>query len=96
MDAYQPTRRIQETWTAATFAAARVGVIDETSAIFSVGGGESVTVYFSPSTELIARAFGATPCEKPPGDRIGLLAGDGRAWDIHFPGEVERRRAHRS
>ena len=48
-------------------------------------------VYFSPSAESIAKMWNATPCEKPvPLRGFAKLAGDGRAWGIHFPEYVEK------
>lgn len=96
VEAFQPTHRLQDAWMAAAQVAGRHGTLDASSAIFSAGGGESVTVYFTPAAQLIAKAFRATPCDKPSGDGIGLLVGDQRAWDIHFPEVLERRRRNRS
>ena len=48
------------------------------------------TVYFSPSAESIAKIWNAIPCKNPvPGRGFAKLAGDGRAWGIHFPKFVE-------
>ena len=60
-------------------------------------GGASVTVYFPPSAEPLAKSFGAVPCEKPvPNERFTLLAGDEtRAWDAHFPGYLTKQKARR-
>jgi hypothetical protein len=44
-----------------------------------------VTAYFSPRASTLAVLFGATPCERPSGDGIGLLVGDRRCWEICFP-----------
>ena len=46
-----------------------------------------VTVYFTPSVELLAMECGATPCEKPEaaGD-FALIVGDDRAWKHTFQG----------
>ena len=44
-----------------------------------------VTAYFSPGTTALAAFFDAQPCVKPRGDGIGLLVGDARCWEIHFP-----------
>lgn len=47
---------------------------------------DNVAVYFSPSAEAFALMFDAIPCDKPtPGNRLALMAGDDRSWDIHFP-----------
>jgi hypothetical protein len=44
-----------------------------------------VTAYFSPRAAELAALFGASPCEKPPSEGIGLLVGAPRCWEIHFP-----------
>lgn len=51
-----------------------------------------VTAYFSPQAVGLAALFGASPCEKPPSDGIGLLVGHSRSWEILFP-ERKRRAA---
>ena len=60
-------------------------------------GAERNIVYFTPSAELLAKAFGAVPCEKPvPEEQFSLLIGDEiRAWDEHFPGYLAERKARR-
>ena len=85
--AFGPTGKIQE----AFLALAQVGSIASDLAVFSRYDLESnvVTVYFTPSASLLASAFGATPCEKPsPEGRLSLLVGDGRSWELHFPGYI--------
>jgi hypothetical protein len=44
-----------------------------------------VTAYFSPGATALAAFFDAQPCAKPRGEGIGLLVGDPRCWEIHFP-----------
>ena len=44
-----------------------------------------VTAYFSPEATELAAFFDAKPCAKPPGEGIGLLVGDPRCWEVHFP-----------
>jgi hypothetical protein len=44
-----------------------------------------VTAYFSPRAVQLAAFFDAKPCAKPPSEGIGLLVGDPRCWEIHFP-----------
>jgi hypothetical protein len=44
-----------------------------------------VTAYFSPGATALAAFFEAQPCAKPRGEGIGLLVGDPRCWEIHFP-----------
>jgi hypothetical protein len=48
-----------------------------------------VTAFFSPRATELAALFGASPCDKPPSDGIGLLVGNARSWEIFFP---ERKR----
>ncbi len=46
-----------------------------------------VTVYFSPDAETMAKAFGASPCERPARKGLELLAScEARCWEILFPG----------
>ena len=40
-----------------------------------------VTVYFTPSTQQLAEAFGATECEQPSSDRLSFLVGPGACLD---------------
>ena len=49
-----------------------------------------VTAYFSPGASRLAALFNAQPCDKPPGDGIGLLVGDARCWEILFPDRKRR------
>ena len=45
------------------------------------------TLYFSPTADVMAAAFGASPCAKPePDPGLGLLVGDFASWALHFPG----------
>ena len=53
---------------------------------------DEVTAYFSPGASKLAALFNAQPCEKPSGERIGLLVGDAHSWSIFFP-EKKRRAA---
>jgi len=44
-----------------------------------------VTVYFSPTAQTLARAFGADPCVKPTRkEGFAMLVGSPRAWDVLF------------
>jgi hypothetical protein len=49
-----------------------------------------VTAYFSPGASKLAVLFNAKPCEKPSGDRIGLLVGGAQSWDMFFPDRKRR------
>lgn len=45
-----------------------------------------VTVYFSPGAAVLAKMFGAVPCDKPKkDDRLGLLVGDQRCLQLLYP-----------
>lgn len=44
-----------------------------------------VIAYFSPTSQQVAKAFDAQPCEKPARAGLGLLAGDPRCWSVLFP-----------
>lgn len=77
---------------------ARTGHYPTDAAVFSRHDLETnlVTVYFTPSAELLALEYGATPCNKPePTDDFILNVGDPRAWEVHFPRYLERRRSGR-
>ena len=51
-----------------------------------------VTVYFTPLAELLAKRFGAVPCEKPiPKKGFSLIVGDVRTLEAHFPGYLAER-----
>ena len=96
VEAFVPTARIQESFLTLAQTQARTGQYSIDAAVFSRYDLETnvVTVYFTPSAELLALAFGATPCEKPvPTGDFALIVGDVRAWDAHFPGYLERRRS---
>lgn len=65
--------------------------LPDVAGVFSVYdlGTNVVTWYFSPGTEILARKFGAEPCEKPkPYGDFGLLAGKGDCWSMFFPGHI--------
>ena len=49
-----------------------------------------VTAFFSPRATELAALFGASPCEKPSSDGIGLLVGNARSWEIFFPDRKRR------
>jgi len=44
-----------------------------------------VKIYFSPAALLVAEHAGATPCEPPSPDGLGLLIGSEDAWRRLFP-----------
>ena len=76
-------------------AKAQTGIMVTDEAVFSAteSDGELVTVYFTPTTEVLAHQFQAVACEKPvPVSRkFSLLAGDQRAWEAHFPEYLEKK-----
>ena len=75
----------QVAWQSAWEASQSKELIDHSSAIFGkVAGGKGLTLYFTPSSQLLAKTFGATPCSKPWPFGLSLFAGDNRAWRIHF------------
>jgi hypothetical protein len=80
------SRRIQEMFP--PLFAASGGPSD--MAVFTRYEANEVTAYFSPRASRLATFFGATPCAKPPGDRIGLLVGGARCWAIFFPDRKRR------
>ena len=89
VQASQPTLAIIEAFLAIALGHARAGREVRDAAVFSHSepGASRVTVYFTPSAELLATRFDALPCEKPvPAPGFSLIAGDERVWDAHFPG----------
>lgn len=98
IEAFEPTTEIQNRFMALALSQTRLGQYSSDAAVFS--GYDSatnvVTVYFTPSAELLATALGASPCPKPvPTEGFGLIVGDARAWEAHFPGFLEERRSVR-
>ena len=92
--AFGPTRKMQE----AFIELAKAGVYSHDLAVFSRYDlrRNVVTVYFTPSAQLLAEAFDATPCEKPvPEKGFSLIVGDARSWEIHFPSYLENQRNER-
>ena len=84
VEANKSTKEIQE----AFLTLAMAGRCSSDVAVFSRYDLETnvVTVYFTPSAELLAKKFGAVPCEKPiPEEGFGLSAGDAMALEVHFP-----------
>lgn len=58
---------------------------DYSNAIFQrMVPGKGLTLYFSPTAHLLAKAFGASACDRPSPAGMTLVAGDERAWQIHF------------
>lgn len=45
-----------------------------------------VTAYFSPRAEILAKMFGAQPCEKPKNEgHLSLSVGDAHCWQLFYP-----------
>ncbi|WP_295607994.1 hypothetical protein [uncultured Lamprocystis sp.] len=92
--AFGPTNQIQEAFLALAKAKAAAGQDYSDISVFQHHDlrQNSVTVYFSPKAELLAKAFKAEPCEKPtPSEIFALLVGDSDNWKTHFPGYLESR-----
>jgi hypothetical protein len=89
--AFGATGQIQE----AFLSLAKAQDVSPEIAVFSSHDLETniVTVYFTPSAELLAKSFGASPSDKPePADGFSLLVGDANSWETHFPGYLASRR----
>lgn len=92
--AFGPTGQIMKVFMKFIFRCAEFGTYAYDLALFSRYDlkDDNVAVYFTPSAHVLAQMFGAVPCDKPtPGNRLALLVGDDRIWDIHFPGHREGR-----
>lgn len=86
VDAFLPTREMQESFKTAFLAAG--SPVD--MAMFSTGktisGAHEVTIYFSPIAKEFAKTInGAAPCDQPKRDGLALLFGDHRCFDSLFP-----------
>jgi hypothetical protein len=86
--AFAPSVRIQELFPPLFAAAGQ----PSSMAVFTRHdrGANAVIAYFSPAALELAALFKAQPCEKPPGDGIGLLVGDSHCWKILFPDQPRR------
>ncbi|GEM_PF-2532576 len=83
---------IEDAWKLAWEVARSANALDYSNAIFQKPGPGryEVTIYFTPSASLLAASFGAKRCEKPSVLGMSLVAGDDRAWEIHFGGKPLR------
>jgi len=83
---------IEDAWRLAWEVARSANALDYSNAIFQRAspGKSEVIIYFSPSASLLSASFGAKRCEKPTVQGMTLLAGDDRAWQIHFGGKPGR------
>jgi hypothetical protein len=79
---------IEDAWKLAWEVARSANATDYSNAIFQKDGPGKfeVTIFFTPSANLLAASFGAKRCEKPSAHGMSLVAGDERAWEIHFGG----------
>ena len=86
--AFAPSHRIQDLFLPVYVASGQPSDM----AVFSRHDREAnqVTAYFSPGASRLAVLFNAQPCEKPSGDRIGLLVGRPQSWDLFFPDRKRR------
>ena len=94
VEAYKLDTKIQKAYL--TFVQA--GHYSYDAAVFSRNDSETniITYYFTPSVGLLAKAFGALPCEQPiPKDGFGLCVGDDSVWEAYFPGYRARRQSSR-
>ena len=94
VEAYKLDTKIQEAYL--TFVQA--GQYSPDVAVFSRNDLETnmITFYFTPSAELLAKAFAAVPCEKPiPKEGFGLIVGDVRVWEVYFPEYLADRQSSR-
>ena len=83
-EAFAPTGQIQEAYEVLSIATE----LPLDCAVFSYYkiGVDLVTVYFSPSAEQLAKAFHATPCQRPENkEGFSLINGSPRAWSLLFP-----------
>ena len=84
IEAHKPTKEIQD----AFHILSMIERCSSDAAVFSQDDSEAnmITVYFTPSAELLAKRFRAVPCKKPiPKKGFGLSVGDARAMKVHFP-----------
>ncbi len=76
---------IEDTWKLAWAVSQSGAEPDHSNAIFQkVLPSKGSTLYFSPTARPLAKAFGAKPCDRPSPVDMRLIAGDDRAWQIHF------------
>jgi len=83
VEAFNPSLQIQEI----LFAFFGAVGLPKNMAVFSRYDRERdlVTVYLPPANESVARAIGATPCEKPTRQDLIIMIGHSEAMDVLFP-----------
>jgi len=82
--AFGPTNKVTDAFAAL----ASNHSVSADAAIFSRydAATNAVTIYFSPTADVMATALGASPCPKPtPDPDLVLVVGDFSSWAIHFP-----------
>ncbi len=85
-DAFSRTIQIQSLFMLAFMASGGNVEMAMFSKSESTENAHEVTIYFSPASAAFAKTIdGISPCEKPSRDKLGLLAGDERCWNILFP-----------
>jgi hypothetical protein len=92
VDAFKPGEDLDRAFIA--YATAAHGKVPPGLGVFSRHDLQAnlVTFYFSPEATPLAMMFGAHACEAPqPGNRLALLVGDSRCWELHFPGYIASR-----
>ena len=82
--AFGPANKVTDAFAAL----ARNHDVRSDAAIFSRYDADGVaTLYFSPTADVMATAFGASACSKPNAcPDLVLLVGDFSSWATHFPG----------
>lgn len=93
VDAFAPSQQLFQAFE--TLELSQAGALPPGIGVFSLYDlrRNVVTWFFSPEAEVLAQAFGASPCEKPtPVEGFGLLAGSTLSWTEHFPGYVKNHR----
>lgn len=88
VEAYEPTRKIQEAFWPFFLAAGQ----PENMGVFSKYDLEAnmVTAYFPPTSKDLALTLNAQECEKPSSERICFMVGSGYCFDIYFPNRTRR------
>lgn len=84
---------VEDSWKLAWAVTQSGDETDCSSAIFQrCVAGDRPTLFFTPAAHDLAETFGAVPCERPSPTDMTLVAGDERAWQVHF-GRVFAERA---
>ena len=85
-DAFTRTTQIQSSFMLAFMASGGNIEMAMFSKSESMEDAHEVTIYFSPAASAFAKTIlGVSPCEKPSREKLGLLVGDMRCWNVLFP-----------